>query len=163
MPKPRKIRIPFSEYDPFDCLGKLPDGTQFLAFVTGAFPADEPYYSGEDWVDKKKWLAVLHLFDADGKHISSESRRGGVERDRKSVVIENANDYLEDMFKELNLKGKPKLCDIRVRLFQVEIDNVLHGLIYEAPVIDGEKMEWVMLEPRDIMFHPPWNSGEYST
>jgi hypothetical protein len=54
-----------------------------------------------------------------------------------------------------------------VRLFSVEMDDVTHGLFYEQseedPEPGEERGEWVMLEPRDIMFHPPWDSGEYST
>jgi hypothetical protein len=64
--------------------------------------------------------------------------------------------------------GQVKLGDIRVSPFRVEIDKIVHGLIYEC--VDAEDLEdpsategYVMLEPNDIMFHPPWDSGEYST
>ena len=42
---------------------------------------------------------------------------------------------------------------------------MVHGLIYERERCDedDDDHEWVMLEPNDIMFHPPWDSGEYST
>jgi formate hydrogenlyase regulatory protein HycA len=55
--------------------------------------------------------------------------------------------------------------DIRVKPFRLEIGGVVHGLIYRSEFWeeDGEEHEWVMLEPNDIMFHPPWDSGEYST
>lgn len=58
--------------------------------------------------------------------------------------------------------AEPDLCDIWVQPFAVQIDGVAHGLIYEQSE-DGKGSEWVMLEPQDIMFHPPWDSGEYST
>jgi hypothetical protein len=41
------------------------------------------------------------------------------------------------------------------------------GLFYvqseDEPDPGEERGEWVMLEPRDIMVHPPWDSSEYST
>jgi hypothetical protein len=50
----------------------------------------------------------------------------------------------------------------------VERDGYFFGLVYEC--VDAEDPddptatnEYVMLEPNDIMFHPPWDSGEYST
>ena len=49
--------------------------------------------------------------------------------------------------------------------FSVVLDGVTHGLYYEHHVEpeEDDEGEWVMLEPRDIMFHPPCDSGEYST
>ena len=59
MAEPDKIRIAYenSEYARFDCVGRLSDGTQFMAFVTGAFPSGEQYYLGDDWPAKKRWLS----------------------------------------------------------------------------------------------------------
>jgi hypothetical protein len=64
--------------------------------------------------------------------------------------------------------GEYEFGDIRVKPFQVELGKVVHGLIYECvdsedPEDPGATYEYVMLEPNDIMFHPPWDSGEYST
>ena len=58
--------------------------------------------------------------------------------------------------------------DIRVRPFGVEIDGYFFGLVYkcvgaEDPDDPTATHEYVMLEPNDIMFHPPWDRGEYST
>jgi hypothetical protein len=78
MAKPDKLRIPHDEYR-FEGVGRLPDGTQFMAFVTGAFPAGLEYYLGEDWQTRKRWFAVIHRFDADGNHIGSLSRLGGLD------------------------------------------------------------------------------------
>jgi hypothetical protein len=63
-------------------------------------------------------------------------------------------------------RGKsPKRCDIFVKPFSVVIDGVTHGLVYRAtqPEEGGPVFEGVFLEPRDVMFHPPWESGEWST
>jgi len=170
MAKPDKLRIAYEdlEYARFDCVGRLSDGTQFMAFVTGAFPTGEQYYSGDDWPEKKRWLAVMHRFNADGDHIGSEERLGGFESEGQDVAGDRAFDHLQDMLTELG-GGKPKLCDIWVRLFSVEMDSVTHGLLYEQSdyveeLEEGEEpTDWVMLEPWDIMFHPPWDSSEYSS
>jgi hypothetical protein len=56
----------------------------------------------------------------------------------------------------------PKPGDINVKLFSVKVDEVTYGLIYEEA--DEEKYcEYVMLEPNDIIFQEPWDSGNYST
>jgi hypothetical protein len=166
MAKPDKIRIPLDE-DRFENVGHLPDGTLFIAFVTGAFPTGMKYYVGDDWQHKKKWLAVFHCFDADGYHIGSQSRFGAFDSEGSQVAGDKAFAHLETMIAGLSAGGQPEFCDICVRLFSIEIDGVTHGLFYERsneePETGEERAEWVMLEPQDIMFHPPWESGEYST
>lgn len=58
-----KLLIPHDE-DHFEHVGKLPDGTQFLAFVTGAFPGGVKYPDPSSEVASgKQWLAVVHRFD----------------------------------------------------------------------------------------------------
>jgi formate hydrogenlyase regulatory protein HycA len=166
MAMPDKIRISLDEYH-FENVGRLPDGTQFMAYVTGAFPTGMKYYSGDDWRTRKKWLAVIHRFDRDGNHIGTEAQLGAFDTEGRRVAGDKAFDRLQAMYAALAASGEPEFCDIRVRLFSVEIDGVTHGLFYEQseeePAEGEERGEWVMLEPRDIMFHPPWDSGEYST
>jgi hypothetical protein len=168
MARPDHLRIAYEDTDDdrFDCVGRLADGSQFLAFVTGAFPTGETYYTGDDWRQKKRWLAVVHRFDADGGHIGSETRLGGLDREGRDVAGAKAFALLEGLLAEM-AGGGAILCDIRVRLFSVEIGGVTHGLFYEQsdwePEDGEEREEWVMLEPWDILFHPPWDSGEYST
>jgi hypothetical protein len=166
---PENLRI---VYDPlnegrFDCLGCLPDGTQFLAFVTGAFPSGLKYYSGDDWRTKKQWLAVVHRFDADGHHLGTATRLGGFEVEGRDTAGDEAFGHLQDLVNELAAGGAPVMGDIRVRLFAVEVQEVTHGLFYETdedePIPGMEPAEWVMLEPLDVMFHPPWDSGKYSS
>jgi hypothetical protein len=168
MAKPDKLRVAYEDYEGhFTGVGRLADGTQFMAFVTGAFPTGQQYYRGDDWQHKKKWLAVVHRFDADGNHIGSESRLGAFDIEGWDVAGDKASGHLKQMFAELCLGGQPKFRDIWVRLFSIEIDGVTHGLFYEQseeePEPGEERDEWVMLEPRDIMFHPPWDSSAYST
>jgi hypothetical protein len=162
--KPEKLRIPLDE-GRFDCVGRLDDGTQFMAFVTGCFP--DGYIlntDNEDWLKIKRWIAVLHFFDAEGNHLRSESRLGGYEIEGWDEAGGKADVELQKMLEPLR-KKRPKLCDIHIGLFSVTLDGVTHGLFYThfiEPEEDYED-EWVMLEPRNIMFHPPWDSGEYST
>ncbi len=169
MAKPDMLRIAYEDFDSgrFSAVGRLRDGTQFMAFVTGAYPIGLEYYSGDDWQTRKKWLAVIHRFDAEGNHIGSESRLGGFDIEGRDIASEKAYSSLEDMLAELCGGELPDFCDIWVRLFSVEMDGVAHGLFYELSEEEAEegedRGEWVMLEPRDIMFHPPWDSGEYST
>ncbi|MBV9124701.1 MAG: hypothetical protein JO112_15195 [Planctomycetes bacterium] len=166
MAKPDKIRIPQDEYH-FENVGRLPDGTQFMAYVTGAFPTGMEYYLGEDWQTKKRWLAVIHRFDAEGNHIGTDTRLGAFDIEGRQVAGDKALAHLEDMYAALTANGEPEFGDIWVKLFSVEIDGVTHGLCYEQseeePEEGEERSQWVMLQPRDIMFHPPWDSGNYST
>jgi formate hydrogenlyase regulatory protein HycA len=163
MAKPDKLRIAYEDdaYGRFNCVGRLRDGTQFMAFVTGAFPTGLDYCLGDDWQHKKKWLAVIHRFDAEGNHIGSETRVGASDIEGRQVGGDKAFAHLEQMWSGLCRGGPPEFCDIWVRLFSVEIDGVTHGLFYEQS--EYEQGEWIMLEPPNIMFHPPWDSSEYST
>lgn len=158
---PDRLRIPLDE-SRFEALGRLPDGSQFMAFVTGAFPEGMKYYSGNDWRSRKQWLAVVHRFDAEGNHVATESRLGGSDAEGEKALDE-ADRQLEDMLSGLTAQGAPTFCDIWVKPFSVQIGEVIHGLFYEPPDGEDEETECVMLEPQDIMFHPPWDSGEYST
>lgn len=163
MPRPEKVRIPYEAFEGgrFNAVGRLLDGTQFMAFVTGAFPSGQDYYIGDDWAQRKRWLAVVHRFDADGAHLGSESRIGGVEADGESAVA-RAFENLEDLLRILLDGEVPQLGDINVRLFSVVLDGVFHGLVYEEDEGEEGHTEWVMLQPQDVMFHSPWD-GEYSS
>jgi hypothetical protein len=58
--------------------------------------------------------------------------------------------------------------DIAVLAFRHEQDGYVFALAYERNSYDDPEnpeagYECVMLWPNDVMFHPPWDSGEYST
>jgi predicted nucleic acid-binding protein len=76
----------------------------------------------------------------------------------------NAHAEVRKMFDPYRNKN-PKRSDILVKLFSIVLDGITHGLIYEKvrPEENGPEFEWVMLRPRDVMFHPPWDSGQWST
>jgi hypothetical protein len=136
-----------------------------MAFVTGAFPSGVKLnWDTDEWRKVKSWSAVLHLFDADGNHLSSEARLGGYDVEGRDVAGDQAWSELDTMLARL-APGKPQLCDIWVKQFCTVIDGITHSMHYETfkGEEDGPVFECVMLEPRDIMFHPPWDSGEYST
>ena len=55
--------------------------------------------------------------------------------------------------------GDVELCDVRVKLFSVEIDGHVFGMIDTS---DPELGPRVTLEPNDFLFRPPWD-GAYDT
>jgi len=165
MAAPDKIRIPYQNFDGarFDCIGRYAGGNQFMAFATGAFPGEERYPDPDsDWRKIKRWVAVLHKFDSEGNHIGSESRLGGFDAEGRQFAGEKAWHRLAQMLREAGLQNAEP-CDIHIKPFSVEIDGVVYELVYEHDIEDGVEHEHVMLWPNDIMFHPPWDSGKYST
>jgi len=136
-----------------------------MAYVTGAFPGRDRYPDTTgDWRQRKSWNAVIHRFDSDGNHIGSEAKRGGYDIEGRDVAGDKAWEHLQTMLAEIGLQN-PQLCDIYIKLFAAEIDDVTYELeyVHGADEDNGEEYEYVMLWPNDIMFHPPWDSGEYST
>lgn len=184
MPEPDLLRIP-CEHDRFTDVGRYGDGCQFMAFVTGAFRTDHEDLSDipDSWkklyTEPMRWYAVLHRFDAEGNHLGTEARLGGINapkdsprdyfRERKIEAMDRAEEILQDLLASL---GPCQHGDIWVKPFRVEIDGCLFGLIYEEmesdepDFVDPDFVDTeghVMLEPNDVMFHPPWDSGNYST
>ena len=167
MAAPDKIRIPYEDFEGarFDCVGRYGDNNQFMAYVTGAFPGRDQFPPPDsDWQTIKSWNAVIHRFDSDGNHIGSEAKRGGYDIEGRIVAGDKAWQHLHAMLAEVGLQN-PELCDIYIKPFSVEIDDVIYALEYEHYIDEEDcyEHEYVMLWPNDIMFHPPWDSGEYST
>ena len=164
MVAPDTLLIPYEDFDSgrFTYVGRF-GGGQFMGYVTYAAPK---YYSTEEatpdgqiiWRQHTNCFAVLHRFDLAGRHLGTDVERVAGTPDS------GASDWarLEEMIAGL---GRVQYTDIHVSLFRVEIGGAVHGLIYECERFeeDDEEHEWVMLEPNDIMFHPPWDSGQYST
>ena len=160
---PDKLRIPAE--GPIDYVGRLEDGTQYMTFITGAVPDGYVFnLDNDEWRKVKQWIAVLHLFDASGNHLRSEARLGGYDIEGWDDACGKAEAQVHEMFTPLRGKN-PKRCDIYVRPFSLVLDGITHGLVYEATRYeeDGPVIEFVMLLPRDVMFHPPWDSGSWST
>jgi hypothetical protein len=160
---PDKLRIPAE--GPVDYVGCLKDGTQYMSFVSGAVPDGYRFnLDNEDWRKVKSWIGVLHLFDAEGNHLKSEARLGDYDIEGWDVAGDKAEAQVHAMFDPYR-ENWLKRCDIFVKPFSVVIDGITHGLIYRAtqPEEKGPVYEGVFLEPRDVMFHPPWDSGQWST
>ena len=163
MAPPDALLIRYEDFEDarFSHVGRYPAG-QFLGYVTYASPKvyhpEETTVDGQIiWQEHTNCFAVLHRFDPQGGHIGTDVERVG------GTTDSNEQDWarLDAMVAGL---GAIALGAIRVRPFQVEIEGILHGLIYETETWDdGQSDEWVMLEPNDVMFHPPWDSGEYSS
>jgi hypothetical protein len=165
MAAPTTLLIPYEnfEYERFSHVGRYETDNQFMGYITYAAPK---FYHTETvtldgqivWRKHAICFAVLHRFDRFGHHLGTDVER-----------VEGTDDSWERDWAKLKEMlhglGQVEFCDIRVEPFRVEIGKVVHGLIYECErwEEDGEEHEWVMLEPNDIMFHPPWDSGEYST
>jgi hypothetical protein len=98
----------------FERTGRLGDGRQFLAFVTGEFSRDR----------QKRWVAVTHLFDAAGNLLVSESRVGG--HDELDVARARAEDLLEEMTAPFLAAGLTP-ADAYIRPFSVDLNGVRHG------------------------------------
>ncbi len=173
MAKPQRLLIPYEDFEGgrFDLVGCDAKGHQFMAFVTGAFPADwwtgsrAPQYLRMQWRHHKRWYAVLHKFASDGSHLGTDVWNGGNTARGEREAIDRSEKKLSELLDSL---GEYMLGDIWVKPFAVKIDGYLFGLVYqinsyEDPTDPDATYECVMLEPNDIMFHPPWDSGEYST
>lgn len=171
MAEPDTLMIPYEGFGGarFAHVGRYGESNQFLGCITYAAQYVPKFY----WTEKvaadeqplfrehANCFAVLHRFDPTGRHLGTDVERvGGTEES-------NDRDWakLDEMIASL---GDPQLCDIRIKPFRIEIDKIVYGLIYEHVAGDDQddrsaNYEHVMLEPNDIMFHPPWDSGEYST
>ncbi len=137
-------------------------GNQFMGFVSGAFPESGPT---NDWEKTKRWYAVLHRFDANGSHLSTKVSNGGTTADGEEQSCERAWKKLGDMLRDVCID---RLCDIQIKTFVYEEEGYRFAVVYEKNNFDDPEnpegvYECVMLWPNDIMFHPPWDSGHYST
>jgi hypothetical protein len=171
---PDRLRIPYEDFeeDRFNLVGRYSGGNQFMAFVTGAFPKDRPSRHGlpeyirSVWEDhNKRWYAVLHRFGPSGEHLGTEARCGGTTASGQARAIERADRELALMLESVQ---PYESSDIEVKPFSVEIDGYFFGLVYSCENADDPDdperiVEYVMLQPNDVMFHPPWDSGEYSS
>ncbi len=104
-------------------------------------------YSGG--CDKNKVYVVRYLFRPSGE----------LQNVTHSILSKDAPlDEVEGVKNTFLSELKPyQLCDIRVQLFQVQIDGINFGLVY------SEETESVNLEPGPLItFMAPWD-GEYNT
>lgn len=145
--EPEKVRIPCEpDYGRFPFAGQLDDGTLFMAFVTGEQAEGE----------ERRWVAVLHLFGPDGNHLRSEARIGGHDRIGIDVAWERADAELGRLVTPILPRVK-QVGDVFIRPFEVVLNGVLHGLVYD------DVYEAAVFHPRDVWFYFPWDTGKYDT
>lgn len=156
MAVPETIRIARIPDFYTDKIGRTADGRQFMAFVVASLPEDVRR-TREDWQKQKRWHAVLHKFDLQGKHLHSEIETTGTTAHGEQAAIERARSGLAEMVKTL---GKVKYCDVRVSLFRVEVDGRVFGLVDASE--PEENYESIWLVPNNLAFFSPWD-GSYDT
>jgi hypothetical protein len=153
MAAPDKIPIEYLPEFRSWCIGRYTQG-QFLGSVIAAYAKDYDLRSyRSDWPDHQRWYSVLHLFDHDGSHRSSDiwyaGTGQGAPQERAFARLEEGVDALP---------GRT-YGDIAIRLFRVEVDDVVFGLIDQS---DELGFDCVVLQPNDWGFYPPWD-GRYDT
>ena len=133
-------------------LGQVADGRLFWGYQTFVF--DKSYsgiQQGEDWQKHRKEYVLVHMFDKDGNYITTKYWVAGLPSDVNDQQLE---DKLNTLVKEL---GDIVFKDIEIKLFQVQIDNIIFGLVID------ENNKLINLQPgSSISFHEPWD-GEYYT
>ena len=153
MPVPNKIKINREEEYYTHFIGKTHDGKQFMALIGATLPTPLP----EDWPNHKKWYAVLHTFNSEGRHMDTKTICAGRTADGEDVVVEKARSLRNEMLSSL---GKVSFEDIEVELFSIEIDGFTFGLVDGSEPDEG--IEKINLLPNGLAFFEPWN-GEYDT
>ena len=124
-----------------------------MGFVTATLPEPLP----RDWEKHKRWYAVLHTFDRKGKHLNTEAWFAGTTAGGERKAVEKAQAKLDQMIVAL---GKVKYGDVKVGLFQVQIDGHTFGLVDASE--PEEDYVSIHLLPNDLAFFEPWD-GTYDT
>jgi hypothetical protein len=143
-------RIPIQRMENYHThfLGKTEDGRQFFGYETFVFPNAIPAAEREK---NRKEYVVLHLFDEDGNHLTTNHWYAGTTSKTNNTVM---REKLEEMINNL---GKTEFCNIEIKLFQTTIDGVVFGLVR------NDEYGSVELQPSStISFQEPWD-GEYYT
>jgi len=150
---PKSIKIAREEGYHTDRIGKYGDGSQFMGFVTATLPTPRP----EDWETHTRWYAVLHTFDKKGKHLNTDTWFAGTTASGQRQAVEKAQAMLDQMIAAL---GKVKYGNVKVGLFQVQVDGHTFGLVDASE--PEEDYESIHLLPNDLAFFEPWD-GTYDT
>lgn len=157
--------IPVKRYDighsGTQYIGKYGKGNQFWGQVVATFRKpdvmpNDVTPSADEWQSRKCWYAILHKFDSRGKHLGTEYKFTGTTADGESAVCDQAEVHMNNFISAL---GPVKFGNIAIRLFKIEIDGHVFGMI------DTSSEEWgdtATMEPGDLVFYPPWD-GEYDT
>ena len=154
MAVPERIPIMHEAGDHSGSIGTYQQG-QFLGAIVLARPS-VPALDGSTKPGSEHWYAVLHLFDHDGRHTSSEIWDAGPHEPGTGAVADRASAYTAGLVQNL---ADAQRGDIAVRPFQLARDGITFGLIPGSDPVYGD---WADLLPNGLRFHAPWN-GEYDT
>jgi len=151
MALPDTIPIAYEPDYRTDTIGRYVGG-QFFASIHGAHPP------GANPLDRAsiRWYVVLHLFEPDGRHRSSDIWCAGIGEYFAGAIAEAGEARLRRLLDGL---ADREYGEIAIRPFQVEHDGVVFGLIDES---GEERGDWAELFPDGLGFHPPWD-GRYDT
>jgi formate hydrogenlyase regulatory protein HycA len=150
---PQAIKIARQEGYHTDRIGQYGGGNQFMGFVTATVPNPLP----KDWQTHKRWYAVLHTFDKKGKHLNTEAWFAGTTASGERKAVAKAQAKLDQLIAAL---GKVKYGNVKVGLFQVQIDGHTFGLVDASEPEEGYVS--IHLLPNDLAFFEPWD-GTYDT
>ncbi|WBA40291.1 hypothetical protein [Hymenobacter canadensis] len=148
---PKKLPIErWEEEDSYTYyLGSTADGKLFWAYSIFVYSAG--YIIKNDWKEHRHEYALLHLFDKQGRYLSTSHWNAGTSNQGNDVLVEAK---LAQWIAELQ---PVRYHDIKVELFSTVIDGYLFGLIPD------EELEIINLKPGSaISFEAPWD-GEYYT
>lgn len=147
-------RVPIAHEPDYrtDTIGRY-DGGQFFGSVTATL--EDGTGGSPDWARHKRWYAVLHRFDAGGAHTGSEIWCAGTSEDEAGSIAKAE----ARLIRWLDALPGRVFADIAVKLFQVEVDGHVFGLVDESAEYEADHAEFV---PDDLGFDPPWD-GCYDT
>lgn len=136
-------------------IGTYGDGNQFWGRVGAQM--EQPTEPGlDDWEKRKRWYGILHKFDREGSHIGMACKFTGTTGDGEGAACQAGLTFMQECLKEL---GPIRYGDIKIRLFSVEFDGFVFGLIDTS---DHESGDSATMEPGFLTFYPPWD-GNYDT
>ena len=146
---PKRIPIMRMEEYHTHYLGKKSDGTLFFGSITFAHKKPHWEVAPELKEQNRIELAILYLFDENGKFSDYKCWSTEKDSERQSVWKE-----MDKLVTEL---GQVTLCNIEVETFEISINGIKCGLI------PNEKSVCIELYPSNtIAFREPWD-GEYDT
>ena len=151
MKLPDKLPIMRMEDYQTHYLGRSNDGKLFWGYQTFVFEKHFAEIEDSNWQKYRREYSIFHTFDSDGNHLKTKHFFGGTTDVCDDEELENK---LEEWVAEL---GEFEYCDIEVKLFQIEIDGFIFGLVPD------EEFNSIVLQPSStISFQEPWD-GEYYT
>ncbi len=144
--RPELIRIAPDDYQA-KYLGHTQDGRQFL--LTAPFDPALGNSGGAEFL-------ALYLFDDRGNFLEAEIESFGP-RDVMSVMVR------QETIKKLLDQVSPYQCrTISIKPFELERFDYTFGLVVLEPETD-EAWSAFFTPGRNMIFYPPWDSGEYDT